>query len=119
MRLRPVLAVENRSHRRYPLKLQVQCRVAHSDQVYSGKIVDMSRGGICFACSEVFPRGTKIELAIDWPISLDDVLLQLRVTGRVLRDDHRGTAIEILRHEFHTRKAHDAQNAMPSEIRVA
>jgi hypothetical protein len=119
MRLRPVLAVENRSHRRYPLKLQVQCRVAQSDQVYSGTIVDMSSGGICFACPEVFPRGTKIELAIDWPISLDDVLLQLRVTGPVVRQDKRGTAIDILRYEFHTRKAHAAHNAMPTDVRVA
>jgi hypothetical protein len=116
----PVLAVEHRLHRRYPLNFDVQCRVAHSDQVCSGKIVDMSSAGICFLCSEVFPRGTYLELAIDWPVSLDNVLLQVRITGRVLRQDKRGTAIETLRYEFHTRKIRPAdQIAMPSEIRVA
>ena len=75
----------------------------------------MSSSGICFFCSDLFPRGTKVELAIDWPISLDNVLLQLRITGRVLRQDKRGTAIETLRYEFHTCKS----RAMPSEIRVA
>jgi hypothetical protein len=116
----PALGVEHRSHLRYSLKLDVRFRVARSDQVCSGKIVDIGSGGVCFSCAEVLPGGTKVQMAIDWPVLLSDGTgMQLRVTGRVLRQDRRGTAIEILRHEFHTRKTQPDQIAMPQEIRVA
>jgi hypothetical protein len=101
-----VHSVERRSRCRYPLDSELQCKVIRSGQVYSGKGVDISSGGICFVSSELLPIGTKVEISIDWPVRLSNVTpLQIRVIGHVIRHDKRGTAIKTLRYEFHTRKS--------------
>jgi PilZ domain len=104
--LRPVLAVERRSHWRFPLKLALRCEVVSSAQIYSGNVVDISSTGVCFSCSESFPRDNAVELVIDWPIRLNATsLLQLRIKGRVLRQDRRGTVVRTSRYGFDARRA--------------
>jgi hypothetical protein len=116
----PVLAVEHRSYRRFPLKLALRYKVARSAQVYSGNVVDISSKGVCFSCSEVFSRGTAVELVIDWPIRLNSTsLLQLRIKGRVLCQDGRGTAVQTSRYEFHACKIGREDLAPPSQVHVA
>jgi hypothetical protein len=95
-----------RSHRRYPIDLAIRCRGLPSDRVLLGKIRDISSGGVRFTSSEILAPGTRVELSIDWPVLLDHACrLQLKCQGRVLRSDGHGTAIEMERHEFYTRKA--------------
>jgi len=90
-----------RSHRRYLVDLVICCRALPSRRVVVGKTYDISSGGVRFTSSEFMAPGTKVELAIDWPVPLDGASpLQLKGWGTVLRTDKRGTAIKIERHEF-------------------
>jgi len=103
-----------RLHRRYPMDLGIRCRALRTDRVVLGKICDISSGGVRFISSEVLTPGTKVELAIDWPVLLDSAChLQLKGQGHVLRCDEHGTAIEIERHEFYTRKTQTTALASP------
>jgi hypothetical protein len=117
---RAVHSVERRSRCRYPLDSELQCKVICSGQVYSGQGVDISSGGICFVCSELLPIGTKVEISIDWPVRLSNVTpLQIRVIGNVIRHEKRGTAINTLRYEFHTRKSRLEEPATVTKMRGA
>ena len=101
----PVHPIERRSGRRYPLGLRLQYEVPSTQQVGFGKIHDMSSHGIYFWCPDVLPKGSTVNLSIEWPIRLAEVTpLQLRVSGRVVRNDKRGTSIRTSRYEFRTRK---------------
>jgi len=98
-----------RKHWRYPVDLEIRCRALPSDRVVLGKICDISSHGVRFTSSEILALGATVELAIDWPVLLDGACpLQLKGRGRVLRNDKHGTAIEIERHEFCTRKTETA-----------
>jgi len=100
---------ERRKHRRYPVDLEIRCRALRSGRVALGRICDISSHGVRFTSSEVLAPGTKVELTIDWPVLLDGACpLQLKGRGHVLRNDKHGTAIEIERHEFCTRKTETA-----------
>jgi len=95
---------ERRSHRRYLVDLVICCRALPSRRVVVGKTYDISIGGVRFTSSEILDPGTKVELAIDWPVLLDGASpLQLIGWGNVLRTGKHGTAIKIERHEFWTR----------------
>jgi hypothetical protein len=99
------IQLERRSRCRYPLNSELQYKVTGSGRVYSGQGVDLSSRGMRFVCSDVPPIDTEVEVSLVWPVHLLGVTpLQLRVTGKVLRNDERGTAIKILRYRFHTRK---------------
>src|SRR5690349_14311639 len=100
---------ERRSHQRYPIDLGIRCGTLRSDGVVSGKICDISSGGVRFTSSEILAPGGKVELSIDWPVLPNGACrLQLKGRGRVVRSDEHGTAIEIEHHEFCTRKTQSA-----------
>ena len=116
----PARGGERRAHYRYPLSLDVLCSVERSDRVFSAKTVNISSGGVCFSCPEVLVPRERIELAILWPVLLGGTSpLQLKVTANVLRQDKRGTAVEILRYRLHTRKRQPDWTTAPQEIQVA
>jgi PilZ domain len=103
---------ERRSRCRYPLNSELQCKLICSGKVYSGHGVDLSSHGMCFVCSDILPIAAKVEISFVWPVHLSGVTpLQLRVVGHVLRHDKRGTAIKMLRYQFHTRKNRDTEAA--------
>src|SRR5260370_10433270 len=67
----------------------------------SGQTLDMSVGGIYMGTSEPVPAGSTLELAIEWPrLYHDRPIVRLHVSGSVVRNDGRGTALRILSHEF-------------------
>ncbi|HYW48448.1 MAG TPA: PilZ domain-containing protein [Bryobacteraceae bacterium] len=93
-----------RSHRRYLVDLVICCRALPGGRPVVGRTYDISSGGVRFTSSEILDPGTKVELAIDWPVLLDGASpLQLIGWGNVLRTGKHGTAIKIERHEFWTR----------------
>ena len=70
----------------------------------SGYTKDLGRKGLRFASEDPPPRDSDLELRIEWPFLLQDVCpLELRVWGRVLRSDDRGTVVRMSRYEFRTR----------------
>lgn len=69
----------------------------------SGRTVDLARKGICFVSDEPPPLDANVELRIEWPFLLQNVCpLELRVWGRVLRNDVRGIVVRMSRYEFRT-----------------
>ncbi len=98
--------MDRRSGRRFPIRLEVTYRMFMRENrriVSRGKAqtLDISRTGVLLNPRVQQPAGTAAELTIEWPpASPDDIPLQLRVVGSVVRSDERGTAVRIRRHRF-------------------
>jgi PilZ domain len=90
--------------RRYAVRMPVQYRISRGELQSawkSGQTLDMSVGGIYMGTSEPVPAGSTLELAIEWPrLYHDRPIVRLHVSGSVVRNDGRGTALRILSHEF-------------------
>ena len=109
--------VERRTHHRYPMDSELQCKVLNSGAVYPGHGVDISSGGTCLVCSELLPIGTNVEISVDWPVRLSNgTPLQLKIIGYIIRHDQRGTATKILRYSFHTRKSRLAKTTTEASM---
>jgi len=101
---RPV-GSDRRIERRYPVSLTVRYRVPNSNRVGVGHTINMSSSGICFHNKEDLVPGTKLEVSVDWPFPLGGSCpLKMCISGRVLWNDRRLTAVKILRYEFRTRR---------------
>ena len=103
-----ILRSDQRSHRRYPISLDVQYRLrntTHSRLQGKGRTSNISSGGVFFRTSDELPAGSEIVLLMQWPVLLDgECPLKLVVHGRIVRSGSEGTAIRALRHEFRTTK---------------
>lgn len=74
-----------------------------------GKTLNMSSSGVLFTTGHMMLPGRRVELSIDWPAQLDNKCpLKLVARGRVVRFENGTAAIEILQHEFRTRRAKTA-----------
>lgn len=73
-------------------------------QVGQGKSLNMSRSGVLFTTESALLEGQRIELAVSWPVLLDDVLpLKLVASGRLVRSEGMRAAMSIQKYEFKTR----------------
>jgi c-di-GMP-binding flagellar brake protein YcgR len=110
------VTVERRRHNRYPVKEDVRYRVLQSKAVQvsgSGRTLDISSGGILFTTSERLEPGQLVEVAVNWPATLNHTCpLRLVATGRVVRSDSDTAAVRIDRFEFRTR----ASNAVTTRV---
>ncbi len=101
------IARERRDHRRYRIEMELGWQILHRGRlllVGSGRTIDLSSGGVSFNAGQPLPVGTKIELAIAWPVLLDSTTpLQLIVHGCTVRSLGSHVAIRIDQHEFRTR----------------
>jgi len=95
---------ELRIHRRYPIILAVQYKCNHRQarQSGSGTTINISSGGILFRSAEMLPLQSVIELALSWPVPLNDCPLKLVMRGRVVRSASEATAVSVLHYEFRT-----------------
>ncbi len=58
-----------------------------------------------FTTEDILLPGRRVELSINWPAQLDQkCALKLVARGRVVRFENGTAAIEILQHEFRTRR---------------
>jgi len=113
-----LVRVEQRSHRRYELALEVRCKPRGSSEVLVGKTCDLSRRGVRFRAEKTFLPGHILQLHIQWPFLLAEVCpLQLVILGRVLRSDQSGTVITVTRHEFRTIGTAANGSAQPGHTR--
>ena len=69
-----------------------------------GHTMNLSSTGILFESSQTLPARCTIELAIEWPVRLDDrIALTMCVHGRTVWTDGTVTAVRIRRYECRIR----------------
>jgi hypothetical protein len=64
---------EQRSHRRYPIALELDYRLLRRGRIErqgSGRTIDIGCGGVRLETNESLPVGRLIELMISWPFLL-------------------------------------------------
>ena len=96
---------------RYPLALEMSYSVLNGTQrreTRASQTIDISSSSVRFTAAELLARGTRVEVAINWPRLLNDSIpLQLIATGVVVRSSGRETAIVLEAHAFKTRRTGD------------
>jgi hypothetical protein len=97
---------DQRLNQRYPITLNVEYKLLKKGRVArfgSGRTMNISSGGIYFEVDEPLPGRGRIELAMEWPFLLEGVCaLKLVMRGRIVRNDTKGVAVQIVKHEFRT-----------------
>jgi hypothetical protein len=103
--MQPPVGVENRSKVRFPLELRVGYRSLERGSTFAGtgRVVNISSGGVLVACRQEIRAGSRLELNIEWPFLLDRrIPLRLVALGRVLRSEESHFAAVLDRHQFQT-----------------
>lgn len=100
---------DRRGSERMSIERELQYRVLGRKEIESGgagKTLNISSSGVAFTVGHTMLPGRRVELAIDWPAQLDNKCpLKLVARGRVVRFEGDRAAVEILQHEFRTRRA--------------
>jgi c-di-GMP-binding flagellar brake protein YcgR len=100
--------VERRGSSRMNIERDIQYRVLNRGEVDTearGKTVNISSSGVLFTTKHVLIPGRRVEVSIDWPAQLNNsCALKLVARGRVVRLADDQAALQILQHEFRTRK---------------
>ena len=97
---------ERRSRHRFPVEAELYYLLAKDNAIEGagqGTTVNISSSGILFRAMPPVRAGMDIELSIAWPTRLDGTArMQLRASGRTVRERDNGTAVHILHYEFKT-----------------
>lgn len=105
-------SVERRKHARYPILLKLSYRLLHGLAVDDvGETINLSSGGVLFAAGQALPADAEIVVVINWPVMLDEVALNFKARGKVVRSDKNGIAVVFVSHEFRTRGRADGDSA--------
>lgn len=100
---------ERRNSTRFPIRCELQFKTSSKRYAIvtgTGRTVNMSSSGLLFESNSGPAVGTLIELAIEWPVALnEECLLRLIAKGRIVRQDNRQFAVKVLRYEFKTHAA--------------
>ncbi len=97
----PTLTAERRSDYRYPIHIGLEYKLILGRRVVrkgTGRLVNISRGGLLFECDHAISPGNRIELDIDWPARA--VRMALHAAGRTVRSQGVLTAVKVLRSSF-------------------
>jgi hypothetical protein len=98
---------DRREDRRYGIELELRYKVIARSRLQlngGGRTLNMSSGGVLFSGDQDLPAGAFVELAINWPVLLQNTRpLTLVVVGRVVRCEDGKVAIKTNRYEFVTR----------------
>jgi len=96
------------SERRRARRTQIGCPLWYETQsppkqTGSGRTIDMSSGGISFSSESSLRVNTQITVVLSWPVPLEGgVPVNLRVTGRVVRQEGTKAALQIKTLSFST-----------------
>src|SRR6202022_2302441 len=99
---------ERRSCDRFPIERDVRYKVfgTHKNviQFGLGKSLNISSSGVLFTTESILPQGQRVELAVSWPVLLNDMLpLKLVASGILVRSQGTQAAMSIDKYEFKTR----------------
>lgn len=97
----PTFAADRRADCRYTIRTGLEYRLILRRKVVdtgTGRLANISRGGLLFQSAEAIPPRTQIELKVDWPAPA--VKIALHVVGQTVRSQGAGTAVKIIRCAF-------------------
>lgn len=101
---RDTIRGDRRLQRRYPLELDLEFKIINDDKVVftgAGRTGNISSGGVLFHADDEVPNGCHAELSVRWPAVLGNApFLELRIFGRLVRNDSGGTALRMSRYHF-------------------
>jgi len=107
---------EQRSHQRYPIALDLEYKLmpqGRAEKLGHGRTVNICSGGVLIETEDPLPADSPIEVLIHWPFLLAGVCpLKLVMRGRIVRNDDRGVAIQIVFHEFRTAGARASKKSL-------
>ena len=88
----------------YPLEMPL--RYTMENQIAgSGRTIELNAEVVRFECDRTLPLGRNIQLVLSWPATLPDgTHLNLWVVGVTADALCRDVAVEVVRHEFRTRR---------------
>ena len=111
---------DRRSHRRYPivLDLQFRSRRGRAPRFGIGTTVNVSSRGVLFKSADAVPAGVAVELTLSWPFLLAGACpMKLVMHGRVVRSDGRGIAFRAKDYEFRTAGVKSSMSSRPKPER--
>ena len=95
---------ERRSQGRYPVLLELDCRLIGTEEIVRGRTADITSSGVRFRVDRAFPIGEAVELRIKWPTLFPESLpVTLVLEGRVVRSGGGETALQTIRYRFGSR----------------
>jgi hypothetical protein len=116
------LQSDRRHSDRFPIEREVRFRVLNKrggEEAGEGKTLNISSSGVLFTSEHLLLPGRRLELAISWPVQLNNqVALKLVARGRVVRFEEGHAAIEIQQYEFRTQSATAAANGAAPRTNV-
>jgi len=97
---------DRRSAHRFPIKVEVRyvlLKGKNADVAGSGRTINISSSGVLFESPHSIRPGVQIELSVAWPARIDGTVgLQLRASGKTVRQQDNCTGVRILHSEFRT-----------------
>ena len=99
---------ERRACDRFPIERDVRYKIfgIHRNvvQIGLGKSLNISSSGVLFTTELILREGQRVELAVSWPVLLNNALpLKLVASGRLVRSQGTQAAMSIHKYEFKTR----------------
>src|SRR5579863_8398050 len=111
---------DRRHSDRFPIEREVRFRVLNKrggEEAGEGKTLNISSSGVLFTSEQMLLPGRRLELAISWPVQLNNqVALKLVARGRVVRFEEGHAAIEIQQYEFRTQSGAVKGAAIPTPV---
>ena len=108
---------DQRSHRRYPVDLEVHYKLLKQRRVVcvgTGRIFNVSQGGVFFKADEVLPVDSLVELSVTWPSGVEEPWpTKLLISGRIVRSEARGAAIQTEHYEYRTSGPRPVEGVVP------
>lgn len=105
-KLAVVVDNERRSKVRFPFERELRYKLLKDNAVVEsgvGRTINMSSGGVAFLLDHDLKPGAYIELAISWPVLLENSTpMRLIAFGRVLRSAGHRSVCTIEKYEFRT-----------------
>jgi hypothetical protein len=95
-------AADRRSQGRFPFEgeLEYEGTLDGRTERGSGRIVNISRGGLLFRAEKAIAPGAELAIRAPWPTGPAGASLELVIAGRAMRTGAEGTAVRILRYDF-------------------
>ena len=110
------IGVEQRRTKRYPLSLDLTYTVSFGRKILDyggGRTIDWSSSGLRFVGERPIEVGRRLEIAIQWPLTLEDgVPLKVVVFGKSVRTAQCETSLQIDKYEFRTYRFSDERRLM-------